>query len=215
MREAMYRRRTLLCPLIAVSMTVALTWLLMAPDRARGYLLHSRACRHLGRHVLRRRHPARRRAASAGDSQVVIRIKGASEHHVFNRRGKIGGIIWGGIEHVTFRNAPSFYAVYTSASLEAAAGPARAGTTPARLRSARGTDGCRGDEGGQAPDDKPFRAFQRKRGPIPHRTGRRCISRTWSTGSARFDAAVPLPAEHTAGRPRSGRLRTRQGYGGP
>ena len=58
-----------------------------------------------------------------GDSQVVIRIKGASEHHVFNRRGKIGGIIWGGVEHVTFRNAPSFYAIYSSTSLEVAAAP--------------------------------------------------------------------------------------------
>ncbi len=57
------------------------------------------------------------------DSQVVIRIKGASEHHVFNRRGKIGGIIWGGVEHVTFRNAPSFYAIYSSTSLEVAAAP--------------------------------------------------------------------------------------------
>ena len=64
------------------------------------------------------------RGSIGEDSQVVIRIKGASEHHVFNRRGKIGGIIWGGIEHVTFRHAPSFYAVYTSAALEATATPA-------------------------------------------------------------------------------------------
>lgn len=47
-------------------------------------------------------------------SQVAIRIKGASEHHVFNRRGKIGGFGWGGIGHVTFHHAPSFYAVYSS-----------------------------------------------------------------------------------------------------
>ena len=64
------------------------------------------------------------RGSISEDSQVVIRIKGALEHHVFNRRGKIGGIIWGGIEHVTFRHAPSLYAVYTSAALEATATPA-------------------------------------------------------------------------------------------
>ena len=57
-------------------------------------------------------------------SQVAIRIKGASEHHVFNRRGKIGGFMWGGIEHVTFRHAPTFYGVYTSSDLAAMAPPA-------------------------------------------------------------------------------------------
>jgi pyruvate,water dikinase len=57
-------------------------------------------------------------------SQVVIRIKGASEHHVFNHRGKIGGFMWGGIEHVTFRHAPTFYGVYTSSDLAATAPPA-------------------------------------------------------------------------------------------
>ena len=56
-------------------------------------------------------------------SQVAIRVMGASEHHTFNRRGKIGGVIWGGVEHVTFRHAPSLYAVYTSAALAALGGP--------------------------------------------------------------------------------------------
>ncbi|HEU4383480.1 MAG TPA: TIGR02186 family protein [Anaeromyxobacteraceae bacterium] len=56
-------------------------------------------------------------------SQVAIRVTGASEHHTFNRRGKIGGLIWGGVEHVTFRHAPSLYAVYSSAALAAVAGP--------------------------------------------------------------------------------------------
>ena len=62
---------------------------------------------------------------SAGkDSQIAVRIKGPPEHHVFNRRGKIAGLIWGGIEHVTFHNAPTFYAVYTSSSLATIATPA-------------------------------------------------------------------------------------------
>ncbi len=56
-------------------------------------------------------------------SQVAIRVMGASEHHTFNRRGKIGGVIWGGVEHVTYRHAPSLYAVYTSGALAALAGP--------------------------------------------------------------------------------------------
>jgi pyruvate,water dikinase len=56
-------------------------------------------------------------------SQVAVRVTGASEHHTFNRRGKIGGVIWGGIEHLTFRHAPSVYAVYTSAALATVAGP--------------------------------------------------------------------------------------------
>jgi len=56
-------------------------------------------------------------------SQVAIRVMGPLEHHPFNRRGKIAGIIWGGIEHVTFKHAPSLYAVYTSAALAAMAPP--------------------------------------------------------------------------------------------
>jgi pyruvate,water dikinase len=54
-------------------------------------------------------------------SQVVIRVIGPLEHHTFNRRAKIGGIIWGGVEHVTFRDAPSLYAVFSSAALAATA----------------------------------------------------------------------------------------------
>ncbi len=54
-------------------------------------------------------------------SQVAVRVTGPLEHHAFNRRGRIAGVIWGGIEHVTFRDAPSLYAVYTSAALGALA----------------------------------------------------------------------------------------------
>jgi pyruvate, water dikinase len=54
-------------------------------------------------------------------SQVAIRVMGPSEHHTFNRRGKIWGLIWGGVEHVTFHHAPSLYAVYTATALPAVA----------------------------------------------------------------------------------------------
>ncbi len=57
-------------------------------------------------------------------SQVAIRVTGPEERHTFNRRGKIGGLIWGGVEHVTFEHAPSLYGVYTSAALGAVAPPA-------------------------------------------------------------------------------------------
>jgi pyruvate,water dikinase len=50
-------------------------------------------------------------------SQVAIRVTGPEEHHTFNRRGKIGGLVWGGVEHVSFEHTPSLYAVYTSAAL--------------------------------------------------------------------------------------------------
>jgi pyruvate,water dikinase len=54
-------------------------------------------------------------------SQVAIRVMGPSEHHTFNRRGKMWGLIWGGVEHVTFHHAPSLYAVYTATALPAVA----------------------------------------------------------------------------------------------
>jgi pyruvate,water dikinase len=57
-------------------------------------------------------------------SQVAVRVTGPEEHRAFNRRGKIAGIIWGGIEHVTFEHAPSLYEVFTSAALGAVARPA-------------------------------------------------------------------------------------------
>jgi pyruvate,water dikinase len=56
-------------------------------------------------------------------SQVAIRVTGPLEHHPFNRRAKILGVIWGGVEHVTFHRAPSLYAVYTSAALGTLARP--------------------------------------------------------------------------------------------
>jgi pyruvate,water dikinase len=61
------------------------------------------------------------RGSIADHSHVAIRVTGPLEHHTFNRRGKIGGVIWGGIEHVTFHNAPSLFKVCSSAALAATA----------------------------------------------------------------------------------------------
>jgi pyruvate,water dikinase len=58
------------------------------------------------------------------NAQVAIRLMGPVEHHTFNRRGKLAGLVWGGLEHVTFEQAPSLYLLYTSAALGAVAGPA-------------------------------------------------------------------------------------------
>jgi pyruvate,water dikinase len=59
---------------------------------------------------------------TAGEfSQLVVRVIGPPDRQIYNRRGKIGGLIWGGVEHVTFRHAPSVYALYTSAALSSVA----------------------------------------------------------------------------------------------
>jgi hypothetical protein len=57
-------------------------------------------------------------------SQVAIRVTGPEERRAFNRRGKIGGVIWGGVEHVAFEHAPTLYEVFTSAALGTVAPPA-------------------------------------------------------------------------------------------
>lgn len=56
-------------------------------------------------------------------SQVVVRLVEPSQPQTYNRRGKIGGLIWGGIEHVTFRGAPGLYGLYTSAAITSMAAP--------------------------------------------------------------------------------------------
>ncbi len=57
-------------------------------------------------------------------SQIVVRVTGPRVDELFNRRARIGGLIWGGVEHVTIRNAPTLYDVSTSAALASAASPA-------------------------------------------------------------------------------------------
>jgi pyruvate,water dikinase len=57
-------------------------------------------------------------------SQVVVRLVEPSPPQTYNHRGKIGGLIWGGIEHVTFRGAPGLYGLYTSAAIASMASPA-------------------------------------------------------------------------------------------
>lgn len=50
-------------------------------------------------------------------SQVAVLLLGPPDRQTYNRRAKIAGLIWGGIEHVTFRGAPSVYVLCTSATL--------------------------------------------------------------------------------------------------
>ncbi len=54
-------------------------------------------------------------------SQVVVRVLGPSDRRVYNRRDKIAGLIWGGVEHVSFRGAPDIYGIYSSAAVSSVA----------------------------------------------------------------------------------------------
>ena len=119
----MHRRHIHSCPLDVVTLTLVVAWVLISsavhadtfstvePSEISAGMFYNGATLFV-------------RGSTSENSQVVVRVKGSSEHHVFNRRGKIGGIVWGGIEHVTFHHAPSFYGVYTSMALEATASPA-------------------------------------------------------------------------------------------
>jgi pyruvate,water dikinase len=90
-------------------------------------------------------------SGTAGEgSQVVVRIAGTEEPQVYNRRGKIAGFIWGGIEHVTFEHAPSVYGLYTSAALASIAPPdlrGRLGLGYETLRSRVSVEGTGADPG--------------------------------------------------------------------
>ena len=129
----------------------------------------------------------------AKDSQVAVRIKGPPEHHVFNRRGKIGGLVWGGIEHVTFRNAPTFYAVYTSSSLAATATPAvrtqlQLGYEP--IEAQMGVEGTKVD---RRPMLGHFVDFKEREGLYRIVPGAVHLA-DQEQGRRVFDVAVPLPA---------------------
>ncbi len=131
-------------------------------------------------------------------SQVVIRIRGASEHHVFNRRGKIGGVMWAGIEHVTFRNAPSFYGVYSSASLAAIASP----DVRARLQLGYDPLEMQMDVGGTRADKHLMLShFVRlKESEGLYRVAPGAVILSDSQGGRRaFDVAMPVPASAPPG----------------
>jgi len=148
MRWRMSKRRTCLRFLVPVSLA-AFVWL-PVPPVARAGTFSTVEPAHISAGTFYNGAVLRIHGITGKDSQVVVRIKGALEPHVFNRRGKIGGIVWGGIEHVTFLNAPSFYAVYTSASLEATVTPAvrdrlQLGYEPIEARM--GVEGTKMDRG--------------------------------------------------------------------
>lgn len=137
-------------------------------------------------------------------SQVAIRVTGPLEHHTFNRRGKIGGIIWGGVEHVTFEHAPSLYEVFTSASLGAVAPAAlrerlRLGyeTLAAHMEVRRG--------GGQAGDADMKRELigqlvRLKESEGLYRVAPGAVRLADAAGGRRaFEVAIPLPATAAPG----------------
>ncbi len=131
-------------------------------------------------------------------SQVAIRVTGPEEHHAFNRRGKIGGVIWGGIEHVTFEHAPSLYALYTSAALGMVARP------EVRERLQLGYDALeeRMDVGGPRVDKRELirQLVRLKEGEGLYRLAPGAVHLADPEhGRRTFEVAVPLPSTATPG----------------
>jgi pyruvate,water dikinase len=126
-------------------------------------------------------------------SLVAIRVMGPSEHHTFNRRGKIWGLIWGGVEHVTFHHAPSLYAVYTATALPAVA-PA---DVRARLLLGYETLQARMEVvGTESRKEEMVDSFVRlKEREGLYRLAPGAVHLSEAEGGARaFEATVPLPA---------------------
>jgi pyruvate,water dikinase len=57
------------------------------------------------------------------DSDVLVLLIGRTEPEVFNRRERVW-FIWGGVEHITFEDAPMCYLLLTTGALQAIADPA-------------------------------------------------------------------------------------------
>lgn len=134
-------------------------------------------------------------------SQVAVRVTGPLEHRPFNRRGKIGGLIWGGVEHVTFEHAPSLYAIYTSAALGALAPPALREQLNLGYETLEAHMGVRRSGASGGPDGKRalIEEFVRlKESEGLYRAAPGAVHLADAEGGRRaFEVAVPLPA--TAG----------------
>ena len=126
-------------------------------------------------------------------SQVAIRVTGPPEHHTFNRRGKIAGVVWGGIEHVTFERAPSLYAVYTSAALNAVARPAVRSRLMLGYETLEAQMGVRGTSVDKMQMIEQFVRLKESEGL--YRVAPGAMPRADAEGGRRaFEVAIPLPA---------------------
>ena len=131
-------------------------------------------------------------------SQVAVRVIGPREHHRFNRRGRIFGLFWGGIEHVSFQDAPSLYGLYTSAALELLA------PRSVRFGLELGTDALEariGVEGAGAPKTEMIEQLVRlKESEGLYRAAPGSVRLAEAEGGRRgFEASVAVPAAASPG----------------
>ena len=138
------------------------------------------------------------RGSVAEHAQVAIRLMGPPEHHVFNRRGKIAGLIWGGVEHVTFEHAPSLYAVYTSAALGVVARPAVRNQLHLGYETLEPRMEVRGTSIDKMQMIEQFVRLKQSEGL--YRVAPGAVALADAEGGRRtFEMAVPLPATASAG----------------
>lgn len=133
------------------------------------------------------------RGSVGAASQVAVRVTGPEERRAFNRRARIGGLLWGGVEHVWFDGAPSLYAVFTSAALGALA------PGPVRERLSLGYDPLAAHatvRGHGAGDQALFRELVKlKESEGLYRIDPGAVRLSDAEGGRRaFDVAVPIPS---------------------
>ncbi len=51
------------------------------------------------------------------DKDVIVEIKGSVQDSHFKQKGKVWGIFWMTVAHLTFKNAPSVYMLYMPSNL--------------------------------------------------------------------------------------------------
>jgi uncharacterized protein (TIGR02186 family) len=58
------------------------------------------------------------RGESDPGTDLVIKITDPEGHHVVNKKGKIGGMLWMNVGSLKFEKVPNFYAIYSTRKLE-------------------------------------------------------------------------------------------------
>lgn len=53
----------------------------------------------------------------ANDENVIVQILGSDQESHFKLKGKVGGIFWMTVAHLTFKHAPNLYMIYAPSSL--------------------------------------------------------------------------------------------------
>ncbi len=55
---------------------------------------------------------------SDGGRDLIVKIASSEGHHVLKRKGKVGGVLWMNVGTLRFENAPNFYEVFSTRSLD-------------------------------------------------------------------------------------------------